>query len=83
MGLLSFIVTLPLAPVRGVVSLAELIQRQVEEELHDPATARRELEELEDARAAGEISTEAEEQAQQAILDRMTAADPATTAEKE
>ena len=83
MGLLSFIVTLPLAPVRGVISLAELIQRQVEEELHDPATARRELEELEDARAAGEISAEAEEQAQQAILDRMTAADPATTAERE
>lgn len=83
MGLLSFIATLPLAPVRGVISLAELIQRQVEEELHDPATARRALEELEDARAAGEISAEGEEQAQQAILDRMTAADPATTAEKE
>jgi len=43
MGLLSFIVTLPLAPVRGVISLAELIQRQVEEELHNPASARRAL----------------------------------------
>ena len=41
MGLLSFIATLPLAPVRGVISLAELIQRQVEEELHNPASARR------------------------------------------
>ncbi|MFC9361470.1 gas vesicle protein G [Rhodococcus sp. NPDC057014] len=57
MGLLSFIAGPPLAPVRGVISLAELIQRQVEE--------------WEDARAAGEISAE-EEQAQQAILDRMT-----------
>lgn len=83
MGLLSFIVTLPLAPVRGVISLAELIQRQVEEELHDPATARRALEELEEARAAGEVSAEEEEQAQQTILDRMTAADAATTEEKE
>ena len=79
MGLLSFIVTLPLAPVRGVISLAELIQRQVEEELHDPATARRALEELDDARAAGEISAEEEEQAQQAILDRMTATAQPTT----
>ncbi|PQP17114.1 gas vesicle protein GvpG [Rhodococcus opacus] len=72
MGLLSFIATLPLAPVRGVISLAELIQRQVEEEVHNPASARRALEELEDARAAGEISAEEEEEAQQAILDRMT-----------
>ena len=83
MGVLSFIVTLPLAPVRGVISLAELIQRQVEEELHDPAAARRALEELEDARAAGEVSAEEEEQVQETILDRMTAEDSATTAEKE
>ncbi|MBC2638149.1 MULTISPECIES: gas vesicle protein GvpG [unclassified Rhodococcus (in: high G+C Gram-positive bacteria)] len=82
MGLLSFIATLPLAPVRGVISLAELIQQQVEEELHNPASARRALEELEDARAAGEITAEEEEQAQQAILDRMTGTGPPTSPEK-
>ena len=83
MGLMSFIVTLPLAPVRGVISLAELIQRQVEEELHNPASARRALEELEDARASGEISAEEEEQAQQAILDRMTGTARPSSPEKE
>ncbi|MFE5707275.1 gas vesicle protein G [Rhodococcus sp. ACS1] len=83
MGLLSFIATLPLAPVRGVISLAELIQRQVEEELHNPASARRALEELEDARAAGEISAEEEEQAQQAILDRMTGTTRPSSTERE
>ncbi|MDF3307105.1 gas vesicle protein GvpG [Rhodococcus sp. T2V] len=83
MGLLSFIAGLPLAPVRGVISLAELIQRQVEEELHNPASARRALEELEDARAAGEISAEEEEQAQQAILDRMTGTARPSSPEKE
>jgi len=83
MGLLSFIVTLPLAPVRGVISLAELIQRQVEEELHDPASARRALEELEEARERGEISAEEEEQAQQEILDRMTGTAQPTTPERE
>jgi len=72
-GLLSFIATLPLAPVRGVISLAELIQRQVEEEMHNPASARRALEELEEARAAGEISPEEEQVAQQAVLNRMIA----------
>ncbi|MDV6247884.1 gas vesicle protein GvpG [Rhodococcus opacus] len=72
MGLLSFIVTLPLQPVKGVISLAELIQRQVEEEMHNPAAIRRALEELDEARAAGKITAEEEEQAQQALIDRMT-----------
>ena len=72
MGLLSFIVTLPLQPVKGVISLAELIQRQVEEEMHNPAAIRRALEELDEARTAGKITAEEEEQAQQALIDRMT-----------
>lgn len=73
MGLISFIATLPLAPMRGVIALAEVIQRQVEEELHNPASIRRDLEELEEARARGEISAEEEAQAQQEILHRLTA----------
>lgn len=73
MGVLSFIAGLPLLPVRGVISLAELIQRQVEQELHDPARARRALEELEEARNSGEISAEEEQRAQQAVLDQMRA----------
>ena len=72
MGLLSFIITLPLQPVKGVISLAELIQRQVEEEMHNPAAIRRALEELEEARARGDITAEEEEQAQQALIDRLT-----------
>lgn len=83
MGLLSFLATLPLAPVRGVISLAELIQQRVEDELHNPAAARRALEELEDARAAGHITAEEEHRAQQAILDDMTAPTPPITREKE
>ncbi|MFC9361785.1 gas vesicle protein GvpG, partial [Rhodococcus sp. NPDC057014] len=64
--------------VKGVISLAELIQRQVEQELHDPARARRALEELEEARERGEITEEEEMQAQQAILDQMTGGGGAT-----
>lgn len=81
MGLLSFIFTLPLQPVKGVISLAELIQRQVEQEMHDPAAVRRDLEELEEARAAGEITEEEEHQAQQALIDRMTGSPQTPTAE--
>jgi hypothetical protein len=67
-GVLSWLVLWPLAPARGVVSLGELIQRRVDQELNDPATTRKQLEALEEARERGEISMEDEEQAQQEIL---------------
>jgi hypothetical protein len=72
MGLVSVLFGLPLAPVRGVVKLGELVQRQVEEELYHPAAARRELEEIERGRAEGELSEQEEAQAQQRVLRRMT-----------
>jgi hypothetical protein len=67
-GLFSSLLLWPLAPVRGVVALGELIQRQVDQELNDPARTRRALEELEEARRRGEISAEQERQAQEQIL---------------
>lgn len=72
MGLLSGFLGLPLAPVRGVIKLGELVRRQVEEELYHPASARRELEEVARRRADGELSEEEEKQAQQRVLGRMT-----------
>lgn len=72
MGLLSEIVLLPFAPVRATIKLGELIQQQVEQELHDPASARRDLERIERAREAGEISAEEEAEAQRQVLERMT-----------
>ncbi|WP_326837479.1 gas vesicle protein GvpG [Amycolatopsis rhabdoformis] len=74
MGLVTGILGLPLLPVRGVLALGELIRRRVEEEAHDPATVRRELEAVHEARAAGEISAEEEAEAQQRVLDRLTGA---------
>jgi hypothetical protein len=74
MGLFSSIAMLPLAPVRGVISLAEVIQRQVEQELHNPANTRRELEALEEARERGEISAKDEREAQKRILETRVAA---------
>jgi hypothetical protein len=68
MGIFTSLVLLPLAPVRGVVSLAELIQRQVDQELNDPARTRRQLEALEEARSRGEITVDQEREAQEQIL---------------
>jgi len=47
---------LPLLPLQAVVRLAQLIQEETERELADPARARRELEQIEQAQASGEIS---------------------------
>jgi len=71
MGLLSSIAGLPVAPIRMVMSLAEVIQRQVERELRSPAAVRHELERAAEARDAGEISAEREDQIQQQALDRV------------
>jgi cytochrome c-type biogenesis protein CcmH/NrfG len=68
MGIFSGIIGLPLAPVRGVIALSEVIARQVEQERNNPATTRRQLEELEEARERGEISAEEESEAQEEIL---------------
>lgn len=63
-------------PIKGVVSLARVIQRRVEEEQRDPVAARQELEEAERARAAGEISASEEAEVQQDVVDRMTREQP-------
>ena len=68
MGIFSAIFGLPLAPVRGVIALGEVIARQAEQTLNDPATTRRQLEELALARERGEISAEEEKEAQKQIL---------------
>lgn len=58
MNPLTFLFKLPLMPLRGVITLAGLITDEAERELHDPARVRRELEEAESKRAAGELSEE-------------------------
>ncbi|HEX2550128.1 MAG TPA: gas vesicle protein GvpG [Nocardioidaceae bacterium] len=58
MGLITGILGLPLAPLRGTVAAAEQIRRQAEEEFYDPVRIRRQLEEVARQRASGELSDE-------------------------
>ncbi|MEV7969923.1 gas vesicle protein GvpG [Sphaerisporangium sp. NPDC088356] len=71
MGLFGMLVSWPLAPVQLLIKLGELIEEQVDHQLHDPASVRRQLEEVEEARAAGLISEEEEARAMEDILQRM------------
>jgi hypothetical protein len=56
MGLITGILTLPLAPVRGTVWIAERLLEEAEAQLDDPALQERRLEDAEAALAAGEIT---------------------------
>ena len=58
MGLIRGLVTLPLAPVRGVVAVAEQVRRRAEDELYDPWRIRSELEHVERLRAEGALTEE-------------------------
>lgn len=74
MGLITGLLTLPLAPVRGTVWLAERIQEQAEQELYDEGAIRSQLMEIEAARQAGEIDEEVATRAEDALLERLIAA---------
>jgi hypothetical protein len=74
MGLLTGLLTLPIAPVRGVVWLAERIRDQAEQEMYDPAAVRRQLAEVDRARAAGELPDEVAAELEDELLSRLTTA---------
>lgn len=80
MELLTFLLRLPLLPVRGAVRLATLIQQEAERERANPATIRRELEHAERARESGEISDEQAADFEQAALGEFARAQQRTAA---
>jgi hypothetical protein len=71
MGLISGLLTLPLAPVRGTVWLAERIQEQAERELYDESAIRAGLLEIEQARATGELDERELDEAEDALIARL------------
>ena len=58
MGLVSGLLSLPLAPLRGTIAAAEQVLRQAEAEFYDPAVIRAQLEEVERRRESGELTDE-------------------------
>lgn len=74
MGLLTGVLTLPLAPVRGIAWLAERILDQAEQEMYSPAAVRRQLAEVEEAREAGTLSDEEATELENELLSRLITA---------
>jgi Gas vesicle protein G len=70
-GLISGLLTLPLAPVRGVVWITERIAEQAERELYGEDTIRAQLYELQTSYEWGEMSEEELEAAEAELLERL------------
>jgi hypothetical protein len=73
MGLISGLLTLPLAPVRGTVWIAERIQEQAEGELYDESAITAGLLALEESREAGELDEAEIDQAEDELVERLMA----------
>jgi hypothetical protein len=76
-GFFSELLLLPLAPVRGVVWVAEKIEDQVDHQMNDPAVIRAQIDDLDAAHERGEISDEERDEQQDVLLARLTGRDPA------
>jgi hypothetical protein len=73
MGLITGLLTLPLAPVRGTVWLAERIQEQALEQMYDETSIRNGLLELEAARQAGTLDEQELAAAEDELIERLMA----------
>jgi hypothetical protein len=71
MGLFTRLLTLPLAPVRGVVWVAEVLHDEAERQLYHPAAVRRQLTQVQEARASGQLSGEEAAELENELLGRL------------
>jgi hypothetical protein len=77
MGLITGLATLPLAPVRGVIWVAEVLTEHAEAQLYDPARIAAEMQEIADLLAAGEIDEDEAAAREEELLARLPRSGPA------
>lgn len=73
MGLVTGILGLPLAPLRGTVAVADQIRQQAEQEFYDPAAIRAQLDAVEQQREAGILSDDEAEAWEDELIGRLMA----------
>jgi chorismate mutase len=71
MGLITGLLGLPLAPVRGTIAVAEQVLRAAEEEYYDPARIREQIEEVDRLRRTGEIDDDEAIAREDALVERL------------
>lgn len=73
MGLLTGLLTLPLAPMRSVTWVAEQVRQQAEDEFYDPVEIRRQLEDVDEIRARGDLDDDEAEAIEEELVQRLLA----------
>ena len=71
MGLLTGLLTLPLAPVRGTIWVAERVLEEAERQLDTPEAIEQQIVEAEAAYDRGELSEDEFEQIEEELLERL------------
>jgi Gas vesicle protein G len=71
-GLITGVLLLPLALVRGVAWVADQIHQEALRQWSDPAAVRAELDRIEQRRQAGEIGDDEAERLEEFVLARLT-----------
>jgi hypothetical protein len=71
MGLLTGLLTLPLAPVRGTIWVAERVLEEAERQLNDPDLIEQQIVEAEAAYDRGELSEEEFDQIEEELVQRL------------
>jgi hypothetical protein len=69
--LFSGLLTLPLAPVRGVVWLGEKLEEEARRQWSDPAAVRQQIAQVDAAYEAGEITAEQRDQLEDELVARL------------
>jgi hypothetical protein len=73
MGLITGLLTLPLAPVRGAVWVAEQVKEEAERQWSSPAAIQEALDDVEAQREAGQITDAEADARQEELLERLLA----------
>lgn len=71
MGLLTGLLGLPLAPLKGVMWVAEQIHDHAEQQFYDPVRIRAQMERIDEARRAGEMSDAEAAELENELLQRL------------
>ena len=73
MGLIAGLLTLPLAPVRGAVWVAEQVKEEAERQWSSPAAIQEAINDVEARRDAGDLTDAEADALQEELLERLMA----------
>jgi hypothetical protein len=75
MGLITGLLTLPLAPVRGVAWIAEQVRQEAERQWNDPAAVQDALDDVQARREAGLIDDAEADRLEEELIERLLASE--------